>query len=143
MKNLKKYIVCTSINKPTLAVKKFDQMRDWNLVIVGDKKTPKNYKLKKGVYLSPKKQEKIDKKLYSSNSTLFSNISNIESNYDINTLITFLKSPIFLEPIANEYNLQLSIVNNYFSIVFSPQVINWMETQSKSQFKIVSEVIGW
>ena len=63
MKNLKKYIVCTSINKPTLAVKKFDQMKDWNLVIVGDKKTPKNYKLKNGVYLSPKNQEKIDKKL--------------------------------------------------------------------------------
>ena len=49
MKNLKKYIVCTSINKPTLAVKKFDQMKDWNLVIVGDKKTPKNYKLKKRI----------------------------------------------------------------------------------------------
>ena len=26
MKNLKKYIVCTSINKPTLAVKKFDSI---------------------------------------------------------------------------------------------------------------------
>ena len=63
MKNLKKFIVCTSINKPTLAVKKFELMKDWNLVIVGDKKTPKNYKLKNGVYLSPKKQEKIDKKL--------------------------------------------------------------------------------
>ena len=63
MKNLKKFIVCTSINKPTLAVKKFDSMKGWNLVIVGDKKTPKNYKLKNGVYLSPKKQEKIDKKL--------------------------------------------------------------------------------
>ena len=63
MKKLKKFIVCTSINKPTLAVKKFDLMKDWNLVIVGDKKTPKNYKLKNGVYLSPKKQEKIDKKL--------------------------------------------------------------------------------
>ena len=63
MKNLKKFIVCTSINKPTLAVKKFDLMKDWNLVIVGDKKTKKNYKLKNGVYLSPKKQEKIDKKL--------------------------------------------------------------------------------
>ena len=63
MKNLKKFIVCTSINKPTLAVKKFDSMKDWELVIVGDKKTPRNYKLKNGVYLSPKKQEKIDKKL--------------------------------------------------------------------------------
>ena len=63
MKNLKKFIVCTSINKPTLAVKKFDAMKDWELVIVGDKKTPKNYKLKNGIYLSPKKQENIDKKL--------------------------------------------------------------------------------
>ena len=63
MKKLKKFIVCTSINKPTLAVKKFDAMKDWQLVIVGDKKTPKNYKLKNGIYLSPKKQENIDKKL--------------------------------------------------------------------------------
>ena len=60
---MKKYIVCTSINKPTLAIKKFDLMKDWKLVVVGDKKTPKNYKLKNGIYLSPSKQEKIDKKL--------------------------------------------------------------------------------
>tara|TARA_B100001173_G_scaffold271493_1_gene249467 strand:- start:2569 stop:3492 length:924 start_codon:yes stop_codon:yes gene_type:complete len=63
MKKIKKFIICTSINKPTVAVKKFDSMKDWKLVIVGDKKTPKNYKLKNGIYLSPKKQEKIDKKL--------------------------------------------------------------------------------
>ena len=63
MKNLKKFIVCTSINKPTEAIKKFDSMKDWQLIVVGDKKTPKNYKLKNGIYLSPKKQEKIDKKL--------------------------------------------------------------------------------
>ena len=46
MKNQKKFIVCTTINKPTLAVKKFDKMKDWKLIIVGDKKTPKNYKIK-------------------------------------------------------------------------------------------------
>ena len=63
MKHLKKIIVCTSINKPTEAIKKFDNMKDWQLVVVGDKKTPKNYKLKHGIYLSPKKQEKMDKKL--------------------------------------------------------------------------------
>ena len=63
MISLKKFIVCTSINKPTLAIKKFDAMRDWKLVVVGDKKTPKNYKLKNGNYLSPSAQEKIDKKL--------------------------------------------------------------------------------
>ena len=63
MLKLKKFIVCTSINKPTIAIHKFDSMKDWKLIVVGDKKTPKNYKLKNGVYLSPKKQEQIDKKL--------------------------------------------------------------------------------
>lgn len=63
MKFKNKFIVCTSINKPTLAIKKFDAMKDWKLIIVGDKKTPKNYKLKNGIYISPKDQEKIDKKL--------------------------------------------------------------------------------
>ena len=63
MTSKNKFIVCTSINKPTLAIKKFDAMKDWKLIIVGDKKTPKNYKLKNGIYISPKDQEKIDKKL--------------------------------------------------------------------------------
>ena len=58
-----KFIVCTSINKPTLAIRKFDSMKDWNLIVVGDKKTPKNYKLNNGLYISPQEQEKIDKKL--------------------------------------------------------------------------------
>ena len=60
---MKKFIVCTSINKPTLAIKKFDAMKGWKLVVVGAKKTRKNYKLKNGIYLSPRKQELIDKKL--------------------------------------------------------------------------------
>ena len=60
---MKKFIVCTSVNKPTLAIKKFDAMKNWKLIVVGDKKTPKNYKLKNGIYLSPRKQELIDKKL--------------------------------------------------------------------------------
>ena len=61
--NLKKFIVSTSINPPTLAIKKFDNMPEWKLIVIGDKKTPKNYKLKNGFYLSPKDQIKIDKKL--------------------------------------------------------------------------------
>ena len=60
---MKKFIICTSINKPTLAIKKFDALKDWKLIVIGDKKTPKNYKLKNGIYLSPRKQELIDKKL--------------------------------------------------------------------------------
>jgi len=60
---MKKIIVSTSINKPTKAIKKFDSLKDWVLIVVGDKKTPKNYKLKNGIYLSVKDQELIDKKL--------------------------------------------------------------------------------
>ena len=63
---MKKYIVTTTINEPTEAIKKFDNLKDWNLIVAGDLKTPKNYKLKNGTYLSPKDQDKINKlELYS------------------------------------------------------------------------------
>lgn len=58
-----KVIVTTTINPPTKAIKIFDQMKDWKLVVVGDKKTPADYKLKNGFYFAPKEQEKYDKKL--------------------------------------------------------------------------------
>ncbi len=60
---MKKYIISTTINAPTKAIQKFDNLKDWNLVVSGDLKTPSNYKLKNGIYLSPKDQEKISKKL--------------------------------------------------------------------------------
>ena len=60
---MKKYIISTTINPPTEAIKKFDNLKDWNLIISGDLKTPSNYKLKNGIYISPKDQEKISKKL--------------------------------------------------------------------------------
>lgn len=60
---LRKVIVSTSINQPTEAIKRFDSLRDWTLIVIGDKKTPKGFKLKNGFYVSPRDQEKIDKKL--------------------------------------------------------------------------------
>ena len=59
----KNLIISTSINPPTEAIRKFDNLKNWTLIVVGDKKTPKNYKLKNGIYLSPQDQKKIDKKL--------------------------------------------------------------------------------
>lgn len=53
------YIVCTSINDPSIAIKKFDFLTDWKLVVVGDAKTPSNYTLENGIYLSPKIQESL------------------------------------------------------------------------------------
>jgi hypothetical protein len=49
-------IVCTSINPPTEAVLKFDSMTDWTLIVVGDQKTPKDYALERGYYISPHEQ---------------------------------------------------------------------------------------
>ena len=63
--NLEKFIIITTIFKPSLAVKKFSKFQDWKLIVVGDLKTPHRMyeNLKNIIYLSPKDQEKIDKKL--------------------------------------------------------------------------------
>ena len=60
---MKKIIVTTTINPPTEAVLKFDAMPDWELIVIGDLKTPKDYKLKRGTYIGPEEQEKYDKNL--------------------------------------------------------------------------------
>ncbi len=58
---MKKVIVTTTINPPTEAIRKFEAMKDWELVVIGDLKTPKDYKLNRGVYVTPEEQEKYDK----------------------------------------------------------------------------------
>jgi hypothetical protein len=60
---MNKYIVCTSINQPTEAILAYDSMPNWKLVVVGDKKTPKNYQLKNGIYISPEDQMDISSEL--------------------------------------------------------------------------------
>lgn len=55
-------IVTTTINELTPALEKFDALPDWHLVVVGDTKTPR-LKLKRGEYLSPEDQRKIDREL--------------------------------------------------------------------------------
>jgi len=60
---MKKVIVTTTINPPTKAIHKFDSMLDWDLVVIGDLKTPTDYALKRGAYYSPEAQEKYDKEL--------------------------------------------------------------------------------
>ena len=37
---MNKFIVTTTINPVTEALEKFDSMSDWNLVVIGDRKTP-------------------------------------------------------------------------------------------------------
>jgi len=65
----KKFIITTTINKPTLAIRKYLLFKDWYLIIVGDLKTPhEEYKkLEKKFgnlkYLDPEYQEKKYKKI--------------------------------------------------------------------------------
>lgn len=58
-----KFIVCTTINQITQALEKFASFSDWNLIIVGDLKTPKDYKLSGALYLAPEDQVKISSEL--------------------------------------------------------------------------------
>ena len=44
------FIVTTTINNVTPALQKYDNLKDWNLIVVGDKKTP-NLKLKNGEFI--------------------------------------------------------------------------------------------
>lgn len=60
---MKKVIVTTTINPPTQAIKKFEKMEDWDLIVIGDKKTPSDYKLDRGMYVTPSMQESYDKSL--------------------------------------------------------------------------------
>ncbi len=57
---MKKVIVTTTINPPTKAIKLFQAMEDWDLVVIGDLKTPADYRLERGIYVPPAEQEKYD-----------------------------------------------------------------------------------
>lgn len=56
---MKKFIVSTTINPPTRAIQKYDYLYDWTLIVVGDQRTPLNYRLDNGIYITPKEQEKL------------------------------------------------------------------------------------
>jgi hypothetical protein len=60
---MKSVIVTTTINQPTEAIYKFQAMKDWELVVIGDRKTPSDYHLDRGVYVTPEEQEKYDPEL--------------------------------------------------------------------------------
>lgn len=51
------WICTTTINAPTEAIREYDRMDNWNLFVVGDRKTPE-YKLDRGEYMSWEEQQK-------------------------------------------------------------------------------------
>jgi len=57
---MSKFIVTTTINPPSKALYEFSRMRDWTLVVAGDRKTPHGlFSNLQCVYLDPEKQESL------------------------------------------------------------------------------------
>ncbi len=61
---MSKYIVITSINNLTEAVRKFAEVEGWHVVLVGDKKTPFIDKYPNITFLSVEEQKKLGFELY-------------------------------------------------------------------------------
>jgi len=57
---MKKFIIITSIFYPTEAVIAFSKMQDYQLIVVGDKKTPADWFCKNVDYISVIEQEELD-----------------------------------------------------------------------------------
>lgn len=60
---MKKTIVITSIFEPTEAIKSFAQFKDYDLIVIGDKKTPENWFYPNTTYLSIEKQKELSYEL--------------------------------------------------------------------------------
>lgn len=52
-------VIITSINPPREEIRKFSKIKRWQLLVVGDLKTPKNWHSKNTIYMSPKDQEQM------------------------------------------------------------------------------------
>ena len=57
---MRKFIVITSIFEPTEAVIRFSRQKDYKLVVIGDRKTPCNWRCNNVIYLSIEQQENFD-----------------------------------------------------------------------------------
>lgn len=53
-----KLIVTTTINPPTPAIRRYDAMPDWDLLVIGDRSTPE-YKLERGYFMSWAEQQSL------------------------------------------------------------------------------------
>jgi len=57
------WVVCTTINPPSAALKKISGLQGWRLVVVADTKTPKDWVLPNTDFLSVEMQEQLDFKI--------------------------------------------------------------------------------
>ncbi len=58
-----KWIIITTINSPTKSLEKLAQLKDWQLLVIGDKKTPLDWHLDNCIYLNITDQLKLNYKI--------------------------------------------------------------------------------
>ncbi|MCH7990974.1 MAG: hypothetical protein IIC35_00975 [Gemmatimonadetes bacterium] len=56
---MSRIIVTTTINAPTEALRKFAAIPDWELVVIGDKKTPDDFHIDGATYVTPDDQDEV------------------------------------------------------------------------------------
>ena len=66
--------------------------------------------------MDPMKSNNQNRNFYDSSSDLFQVLANNSDDYEINTLISLLKSPLFIEPVANEFNLSVKSLQSKIKI---------------------------
>lgn len=54
--NQQQYVVITSVNSPTEAIRAFADQKSWQLIVVGDKKTPSPWAIDGVIYIAPEQQ---------------------------------------------------------------------------------------
>jgi len=59
------FIIITSISRPTKAVELFSKIKNWKLIVVGDKKTPSLWEKENVIYISPEEQENLEQEFSS------------------------------------------------------------------------------
>lgn len=59
MPSPKKFIIITSIFAPNVVIEKFSKLEDWQLIVVGDKKTPTDWQHEGVIYLGPEDQQAL------------------------------------------------------------------------------------
>jgi hypothetical protein len=59
MTGTNRFIVVTTINPPSRAIEAYASLRDWQLVVVGDRSTPSSWQCRGAIYLSPSDQKKL------------------------------------------------------------------------------------
>lgn len=56
MNNKSKFVIITTINEPSESIFEFCKWEDWQVIVVGDRKTPANWNCGNAIYLSIEKQ---------------------------------------------------------------------------------------